>query len=84
MVGTVAATGDPVKLVDQNLALRAENRKLKAEARRMRARLKVLALRVDQLTERQADVSQIAERTEGVLRWLRARMEVLEREIERN
>ena len=77
-------TKDPAKLALDNQALRSENRKLKAEARRMRARLKVLALRVDQLTERQADVAQIAERTEGVLRWLRARMEVLEREIERN
>ena len=77
----MATTRDPAKLVVENRTLRAENRRLKAEARRLRARMKALAGRVDELDGKQADVAAAAERAESLLRWLRARMQVLEREI---
>ena len=78
---TMPRTRDPEKLVLENLKLRNDNRKLKAEAKKLRERLLELALRVDQLNARQAEVGEAAERTEGLLRWLRARMEAMEREL---
>jgi predicted nuclease with TOPRIM domain len=81
MGSAMARSRDPEKLVLENLKLRGENRKLKSEAKQLRARLVELADRIDELNVRQASVVEAAERTEGLMRWLRARMEAMEREL---
>lgn len=75
---------DPEKVLLENLKLRAENRRLKAEAKELRGRLLGLAARVEEMSAKQGEVAEVAERTEGLLRWLRARMEVLERDLNRD
>jgi len=78
----VARSRDPEKLTQENQSLRAENRSLKREAAGLRKRLLALDERIEQLRQRQATLMTTAERTDDLLRWLRARVAILEREME--
>ncbi len=73
---------DPEKLSQENRALRAENREVKREAERLRKRLAALDERIDALRTRQQGLVATIEKSDDLLRWLRARVRILEREME--
>jgi cell division septum initiation protein DivIVA len=77
----VARRIDLDKLGRENRRLRAENRKLKRELDQTERRVALVASRVEALQEKQSGLAETADRTDDLLRWLRARMQALEREL---
>jgi phage shock protein A len=78
----VPRSRDPEKVSEENRALRAENREVRREADRLRKRLVALDERIDELRERQQSLVATIEKSDDLLRWLRARVQILEREME--
>jgi predicted RNase H-like nuclease (RuvC/YqgF family) len=76
-----ARGGDPDKLAAENRELRAENRRLKKESSELRAKLVELTGQVEELGRRQLELSEASAGTEELLRWLKARLQILEREL---
>ena len=72
---------DVEKLRRENRALRAENRRLKRESAELHERMTALGVRVEAMQERQTAIAESAGKTEELMRWLRARVRILEREM---